>query len=289
MARASKELEEPSWRAAVTELVAVIWEHGDVAEMEVPPPPRFFHATTAPGVTSLPRRRRLLAARDRVCVNPPPPCARVEQPKQRRETQFDREIALLDRFITSHRSVYDFAALLEPGKGAGAGDAPQTARRPGTQDNPFMQLLQALLEVRFLEGRWQLLEVETHKLVILQTLRILTRDRHLQRRFLTRGGGEELVNVFDEEGARHLNEPLQQGAGAQNPLVHVASMLAKLDANSPLLVNCKRTLCQLLATSERFLLQGVLASLHKLSASPLVLTHCQVYTLEGIEGIEKEN
>ena len=81
----------------------------------------------------------------------------------------------------------------------------------------------------------------------------------------------------------------QQGAGAQNPLVHVASMLAKLDANSPLLVNCKRTLCQLLATSERFLLQGVLASLHKLSASPLVLTHCQVYTLEGIEGIEKEN
>ena len=58
--------------------------------------------------------------------------------------------------------------------------------------------------------------------------------RNLQRRFLTRGGGEELVNVFDEEGARHLNEPLQQGAGAQNPLVHVASMLAKLDANSPL-------------------------------------------------------
>jgi NIMA (never in mitosis gene a)-related kinase len=138
-----------------------------------------------------------------------------------------------------------------------------------------MQLLQALLEVRFLEGRWQLLEVETHKLVILQTLRILTRDRQLQRRFLTRGGGEELVNVFDEEGARHLSEPLRQGAGAQNPLVHVASMLAKLDANSPLLVNCKRTLCQLLATSERFLLQGVLASLYKLSASPLVITHCQ--------------
>lgn len=36
MARASKGNQEPSWRAAVTELVGVIWEHGDVAEMEVP-------------------------------------------------------------------------------------------------------------------------------------------------------------------------------------------------------------------------------------------------------------
>ena len=50
-----------------------------------------------------------------------------------------------------------------------------------------MQLLQHLLELRFLEGRWQQLESETHKLVILQTLRILSRDRQLQRRFLLRG------------------------------------------------------------------------------------------------------
>jgi len=197
------------------------------------------------------------------------------QPKSRREVDFEREVALLDEFIMSHNSVYDFCAMLEPNRAAG-GDVLQTSRRPGTQDNPFIQLLQALLELRFLEGRWTQLESETHKLVILQTLRILTRDTMLQRRFLNRGGGEELVHIFDEQGARHLSEPLQQGPGAQNPLVHVASMLAKLDPNSPLLVQCRRTLCCLLSTSERFLLQSVLASLHKLSASPMILSpHCQ--------------
>jgi hypothetical protein len=35
MAHASKDSKEPTWRSAVTELVGVIWEHGDVAEMEV--------------------------------------------------------------------------------------------------------------------------------------------------------------------------------------------------------------------------------------------------------------
>ena len=199
---------------------------------------------------------------------------------QRRAAEFDREIALLDRFITSHNAVYDFAALIEPqGKresGASDVNSSVSSRRPGTQDNPFMQLLQGLMELRFLEGRWGQLEGETHKLVILQTLRILTRDAQLQRRFLLRGGGEELVNILDEQGAQHLHEPLQQGPGAQNPLVHVASMLAKLDSNSSLLVQCRRTLCLLLATSERFLLQSVLASLHRLAASPLVLSpHCQ--------------
>ncbi len=35
MEHASKDSKEPAWRTAVTELVGVIWEHGDVAEMEV--------------------------------------------------------------------------------------------------------------------------------------------------------------------------------------------------------------------------------------------------------------
>ena len=75
----------------------------------------------------------------------------------------------MDRFITSHNSVYDFSSLLEADRAvAGTGEVTQTSRRPGTQDNPFMQLLQHLLELRFLEGRWQQLESDTHKLVILQ-------------------------------------------------------------------------------------------------------------------------
>jgi hypothetical protein len=206
---------------------------------------------------------------------------------QRRGTEFDQEVALLDRFIASHNGVYDFSALLDTSRGA---DGSQSSRRPGTQDNPFMQLLQVLLEVRFLDGRWGQLESETHKLVVLQTLRILTRDRQLQRRFLVRGGGEELVNILDEQAARHLNEPLQQGA--QNPLVHVASMLAKFDDNSSLLIQCRRTLCCLLSTSERFLLQSVLALLHRLTASPLVLSpHCQglmhMPTADGMSAGEK--
>lgn len=230
MARQSKEGKEP-WRAAVTELVGVIYEVGDIGEME---------------------------------------------PRQRRETDFEREVACLDSFIASHNAVYDFSSLLDASRAAaaGAGDTLLSSRRPGTQDNPFMQLLQVLLEFRFLEGRWQQLESATHKLVVLQTLRILTRDRSLQRRFLNRGGGEELVNIFDDESNQHLSEPLQQPPGAQNPLVHAASMLAKLDG--PFLMQCRRTLCCLLSTSERFLLQSVLASLHRLSASPLILSpHCQ--------------
>jgi hypothetical protein len=193
----------------------------------------------------------------------------------------------MDRFITSHNSVYDFSSLLEADRAvAGTGEVTQTSRRPGTQDNPFMQLLQHLLELRFLEGRWQQLESDTHKLVILQTLRILSRDRQLQRRFLLRGGGEELVNIFDDQGARHFTEPL--GPGAQNPLVHIASMLAKLDANSPLLEQCRPTLCFLLSTSERFLLQSVLASLHKLTASPSMCQGLmQMPTGDGMTAGEK--
>ena len=50
---------------------------------------------------------------------------------QRRGTEFDQEVALLDRFIASHNGVYDFSALLDTSRGA---DGSQSSRRPGTQD-----------------------------------------------------------------------------------------------------------------------------------------------------------
>jgi len=188
----------------------------------------------------------------------------------------EEETRMLDTFITQYNSVYDFSSLL--GVRSSNPDMAGALRRPCTQDSVFLQLLQHLLEMRFLEGRWQQLQSGNHRLVVVQCIRILTRDKALQRRFLLRGGGEELVAIFEEEGNKHYSELLDQASVAQSlpPLTHIASMLSKLEADW--IIQCRKTMCYLLSTAERFLLQSVLMALQKLSRSTVILS-------EDIQGI----
>ncbi|EKX44952.1 hypothetical protein GUITHDRAFT_139244 [Guillardia theta CCMP2712] len=182
----------------------------------------------------------------------------------------EEETKMLDMFITHYNSVYDFSSLL--GVRSSNPDMAGVLRRPCTQDSVFLQLLQHLLEMRFLEGRWQQLPSGNHRLVVMQSIRILTRDKALQRRFLMRGGGEELVAIFEEEGNKHYSELLDQASVAQSlpPLTHIASMLSKLEADW--IIQCRKTMCYLLSTAERFLLQSVLMALQKLSRSTAILS-----------------
>jgi hypothetical protein len=180
-------------------------------------------------------------------------------------SSWEHETSLLEKFVIRFKNEYNFSGEIS------AGDGSVSARRPGTQDNIFLQLFQAMLEFRFLEGRWQLLTSSNHRLVILQCMRLLMRDRFFQRRFLLMGGRDELVSVYDDEGTKHYNEISEVGAAAgQYPLVHIASMLTKLDAD--VLVHCCKTSCYLLSTSDPYLLQCVLVTLHTLAQNGALMS-----------------
>eukprot|EP00961_Rhodomonas_salina_P066816 897093-Rhodomonas_salina.4 len=88
------------------------------------------------------------------------------------------EIQALDKFVVKYKNAYDFSTpTLDSMGGAKEGNS---LRRPGTQDNVFVQLFQMVLELRFLESRWKDLESGNHRLVVLQVIRLFMRDKAFQ-------------------------------------------------------------------------------------------------------------
>ena len=174
------------------------------------------------------------------------------------------EVKLLDDFVKRFMNEYNFSNLSFNSQAEGD----ESLRRPSTQGNLFLQLFYAILDFRFLDGKLQQIPSSNHRLVVLMCLRLLMRDTAFQRRFLLRGGRDELVTNFDTEGRQHYRgtEILREG---QYPLIHIASMLSKMDAD--VLVHCHKTACYLLSTPDPYLLQCILVSLKTLAQSDAIL------------------
>jgi len=126
------------------------------------------------------------------------------EPLDMPDKRVEEEQALLEQFVIRYQKCYDFST--EQGVQGALGKRTDPAARLATMDNPFVQLFQALLEHRFLEGRWDQIASGNLRLVVLQCLRLLVRDKNFQRRFLLRGGRDELISIFDAEGEKHYDE-----------------------------------------------------------------------------------
>ncbi|KAJ1493954.1 hypothetical protein T484DRAFT_1767240, partial [Baffinella frigidus] len=190
------------------------------------------------------------------------------EPVDMPDKRVEEEQALLEQFVIRYQKCYDFST--EQGVQGALGKRIDPTARLATTDNPFVQLFQALLEHRFLEGRWDQIASGNLRLVVLQCLRLLVRDKNFQRRFLLRGGRDELISIFDAEGEKHYDESSGQSlVGRQDSLLQIASMLSKLEAD--VLVHCCKTTCYLLSTSDPYLLQCVLVILNTICASPELL------------------
>ena len=186
------------------------------------------------------------------------------EPLEMSDKVVEEEQALLEQFVIRYQKCYDFST--ERGVQGALGQKTEPAARLATQDNPFVQLFSALLEHRFLENKWHQIASRNLRLVVLQCLRLLMRDKSFQRRFLVRGGRGELQNIFDTEGAKHYDESSGHSAvDGQGSLLQIASMLSKLEAD--VLVHCSKTTCYLLSTSDPHLLQCALIVLHTICHS----------------------